>query len=110
MKTIKFSLIAFIIMSVSFAVYADSLQVDSNTVIDSLIDSTASVVSNVTEVTEPVEASTSFDWSKALMFIFGLYELFVRLYPTEKNYSMLSIFNSILNYLIPNKKKQGGTH
>lgn len=116
MKMIKTSLIAFVVLSIAVSVYADSSTENVYIVKDSivsLIDSTSEVIdttSSVMPVEENKSIFESFDFTKVLMLIGGLYELFVRLYPTEKNYSILTIVNSIINYLIPNKKKQGGTH
>ena len=41
--------------------------------------------------------------------ILGLYELIVRLVPTVKNYSVLSLIISIIQMIFPNKKSSGGT-
>lgn len=116
MKMIRVTLIAFIAFSIFASVYADSITSgDTNVkpVIDTIIktiDSTSVDSSSV--IVEQSEGGffSSFDFSKMILFAFGIFELVVRLYPTEKNYSILSIVNSIVNYIVPNKKKQGGTH
>lgn len=111
MKTIKFLAISFVIVSLALTAFADSTSVDtfvdsSSVVIDSMqTDST-------TIVTEPVSTGffNSFSVTNLFIVIVGLLEIFVRLYPTEKNYSILSLVNSIINFLLPNFKKDGGKH
>jgi hypothetical protein len=90
-------------MLVSGAMYAGEIP-------QALIDS-ANLVASAnpeTTATNPAEAST---WLPvAASIILGIYELAVRLFPTVKNYSILSWLISFLGVVVPNRKKDGGVH
>ena len=39
-----------------------------------------------------------------------IYEVIARLKPTTKDWSVISIILKVLNGIVPNKSKSGGTH
>ena len=108
MKMIKFSLVAFVVVSLCATAFADSTMIDSVIVKDSVVNviDSASVVAPV----EPVGTESGISVYSILTFLIGVYELVVRLFPTTKNYSFISLVYSLLNYVVPNFKKNGGKH
>lgn len=42
--------------------------------------------------------------------ILGAYEVLLRIKPTAKDWSLLNLAMKFINYALPNKSKQGGTH
>ncbi len=50
------------------------------------------------------------NWQPLLLAVIGLLEVVVRLTPTKKDNSILNIIIKILEAILPNKDKQGGTH
>lgn len=110
MKTIKFLAIAFVIVSLALTSFADSTTVDSvvldSTVVEAVVDSVS------VETIEPVVTESGFFQNLSLyeivLFLVGVFEVVVRLYPTTKNYSVLSLVNSVINFIFPNNKKDGG--
>lgn len=116
MKMIRVLFIAFIVLSIFAGAYADSITSGDTSkamVIDTIVKAIDSTATDSTQVIVSESEGgffSSIDFSKVILFAFGIFELIVRLYPTEKNYSIFSVANSIVNYLVPNKKKQGGTH
>lgn len=116
MKTIKFLAIAFVILSLALTTFADSTAVDSFAIDTTAIDTTIietisdSVATSTTEM-GVVESGffSNLSLYEIVLFLVGVFEVIVRLYPTAKNYSILSLVNSIINFVFPNKKKEGGT-
>ena len=113
MKTITFLALAFVVVSMALTAFADSLVVDSASITDSLvIDSSAVVaVSDSTAVVTPAEESgfwRTLSLYNVFIFLVGIFEIIVRLYPTAKNYSILALVTSIINFVFPNYKKDGG--
>lgn len=109
MKMFKFIAVAFVILSLALTAFADSTIVDSamidTIVVEQVVDSSI--------VVEPViEEQTGFFSNLSLyqiaLFLVGVFEVIVRLYPTAKNYSVLSLVNSIIDFIFPNNKKEGG--
>ena len=45
-----------------------------------------------------------------LPFVFAAYELLVRIKPTAKDWSILSLVMKFVNGVAPNKTSSGGTH
>lgn len=85
-----------------------------------LFGETIHVDSVVTIVTDSISAAdvapavpvwkTIFTFQNILVMFAGLYEITVRIYPTAKNLSALSLIYNIINLIIPNTKKDGGKH
>lgn len=111
MKTIKVMAIGFVILSLALSAFADSTSVDSIIPVDSaFVDSAVSVVSDSTAV---VTNQASGFWRTITLYnvfvvIVAVFEVIVRFYPTTKNYSILSLVNSVINFVFPNFKKDGG--
>lgn len=104
--TIKFIALGIVCSSLAIAVFADTIVEPTN------VDSVVTIVKDSTSVvpTNEATASSVFTISNIIIILTGLYEIAIRVYPTAKNYSLLSIAYKILNFLVPNKKKEGGTH
>lgn len=105
-KAIKFLSVSFVIFSLAIASFAD-------TIVEPIaIDSVVTLTQDSTIVL-PKESSIwkeVFSFNNIIIVLVGLYEILIRIYPTAKDYSMLSTIYKILNFIVPNKKKEGGTH
>ena len=49
-------------------------------------------------------------WQEIALALIGVFEIIVRLTPTDKDTSILAKIVWVINKLIPNNKKRGGTH
>lgn len=49
------------------------------------------------------------NWFVLLMGLIGLAEVITRLTPTQKDNTVLEWIKQILNIVVPNKKREGGT-
>ena len=49
-------------------------------------------------------------WQEIALAIVALFEVIVRLTPTEKDNTILAKIIWVLNKIIPNRKKKGNTH
>lgn len=105
---IKINLVAFVVISLCATAFADSTMIDSVIVKDSVVNviDSASIVKPIS----PVSEESGMSVYSILTFLLGAYELVVRLFPTTKNYSFVSLVYSLLNYVVPNFKKNGGKH
>ena len=74
----------------------------------------APVVTQITEEVEPTFIQKAIDWfTKNLAYILGflgIVEIIVRLTPSEKDNAYFAWFSNLLDSIIPNFKKGGGTH
>jgi len=52
----------------------------------------------------------NIDWTTLLWSLIAIFEVIVRLTPSEKDNSILTKVVWLLNKIIPNNKKDGNTH
>jgi len=52
----------------------------------------------------------SLTWQEIVLAVVGIFEIIVRLTPSEKDNTILAKIIWVLNRLIPNRTKTGGTH
>lgn len=52
----------------------------------------------------------NLNWQEIVLAIVALFEVVVRLTPTEKDNTILAKIIWVLNKLIPNRKKNGNIH
>lgn len=112
MKTIKFSVILFILFTTVICAFADSVNVEGVTQIkDSVVDTvkvsqSTKIIENLTKEHEDGTSNLNLIISLIIM----AYELIVRYMPTTKNISILSFIIKLLQKLVPNFKSGGGKH
>jgi hypothetical protein len=65
----------------------------------------------VSKLVEPVEGGNFFsdNWGALVLGLFGFIDLVARLTPTEKDNSIVNFLMTLLNSIIPNFKKGGGS-
>ena len=97
------NLFTFILVLICGAAFAETIHVDS--VITMVTDSASVESAPVIPVWK-----TIFTFQNVLIMFAGIYEIAVRVYPTTKNYSALSVIYNIINLIVPNQKKDGGKH
>ena len=97
------SIFTFILVLICGIAFAETIHVDS--VITMVTDSASVDSTPVIPVWK-----TIFTFENVLIMVAGLYEIAVRVYPTARNYSALSVIYNIINLIIPNNKKDGGKH
>ncbi len=105
-KTLIFRSILFLVLLISFSqtsvLAADNLLQDS-LAISEQIDGHQQMLSQ-----ESPESFLKTNWIALLFGILGFAELVARLTPSEKDNTVVSFINSVLNTIIPNFKKGGG--
>lgn len=93
----------FILVLIASVAMAETIHVDS--VITMTVDST------FVDPTPAIPAwKTVFTFENVLVIFAGLYEIAVRVFPTTKNLSALSLVYNIVNMIIPNRKTDGTKH
>lgn len=97
------NVLTFALVFLSAYAFGETIHVDS--VITMVTDS-----ASVDVAPEVPVWKTIFSFNNVLILFAGLYEIAVRIYPTTKNYSALSVIYNIINLIIPNQKKDGGKH
>lgn len=71
----------------------------------------STIEASVSELAEPVEKGNFFtiNWGTLLMGLLGFADLVARLTPTKKDNSIINFLSTIINAIIPNLKKGGGS-
>lgn len=95
--------ILFVLISILLSTYVAEA---SEVMIDSI--ATDSISNYVNETV--VQDKSFFSIENIVLIVTALYELVIRIYPTAKDYSILSAIFRVFNFLVPNFKKQGGQH
>lgn len=102
MAMIKYFATAFLVLSNALMAFADTLV---------HADSVVTITSDTTIVEQHSKlAAVGITMQNVLIILVALYEVVVRLYPTIKNYSLLSWVYKVLSLVLPNAKRNGGKH
>lgn len=115
MKTIISALILLLVLFVSVASCSDSSASTSTdndaTVTQNVkISGPVAVESSIVETTDGTAGGfISEHWGTLVLGLLGFYDLVARLTPTTKDNTIATFLGKLLNVIIPNLKKGGGT-